>query len=71
MVDVGAGLIGLGSGLFAHATLTAAMAQARTDTTGVVLGVVPMTLNLAIFWAAVLRHVPAGDTPVAPESGVR
>lgn len=39
LLAIGAGLIGLGSGLFAHATLTAAMAQARTDTTGFVLGV--------------------------------
>jgi MFS transporter, BCD family, chlorophyll transporter len=39
LFGLGAGMIGFGGGLFAHATLTAAMQHASTDDTGFALGV--------------------------------
>jgi MFS transporter, BCD family, chlorophyll transporter len=78
---VGAGLIGLGGGLFAHATLTAAMQHAGDDSTGFALGVwgtVQATaagvaiasggaLRDGIAWLASHNHL--GDALAGPATG--
>ncbi len=78
---VGAALIGFGGGLFAHATLTAAMQHAGTDNTGFALGVwgavQATTAGLAIASGGVLRDVVAwaadkqhlGEALVSPATG--
>jgi MFS transporter, BCD family, chlorophyll transporter len=59
LFGIGAGLIGFGGGLFAHATLTAAMQHASTDNTGFALGV----------WGAV--QASAAGIAIAAGGGLR
>ena len=60
---VGVGLIGLGGGLFAHGTLTASMAKAGPEDTGLALGawgaVQATSAGLAIAASGILRDVGA------------
>ena len=61
---VGAGLIGFGGGLFAHATLTAAMAMAHKGQVGLALGiwgaVQASAAGCAIALGGIIRDVVAG-----------
>jgi MFS transporter, BCD family, chlorophyll transporter len=59
LFGIGAALIGFGGGLFAHATLTAAMQHASTDDTGFALGV----------WGAV--QASAAGIAIAAGGGLR
>ena len=64
---LGTGLIGLGSGLFGHGTLTATMNAAPPDQTGLALGawgaVQATAAGLAIALGGIIRDVVASQAP--------